>query len=254
MTQLTVAQVKEKLNDDELSAHELAVFKEDSRKGVQQLMKRYDKEIKQKQELKRQYEMMMTFEENLFHRGFTDVAGIDEAGRGPIAGPVVAGAVILPRDYYLEGLNDSKKLSLKSREAYFDRIKADADWGIGIVTNEEIDQINIYQATKLAMQRAVENLSGQPEHLLIDAMELDAIRSPQTKLIKGDERSVSIAAASVIAKVTRDRMMAELDEQYPVYQFRNNQGYGTKPHVEALKAYGPSPVHRKTFAPVKDLL
>ncbi|WP_394217219.1 ribonuclease HII [Halobacillus trueperi] len=254
MTQLTVAQVKERLNDDELTAHELAVFKEDSRKGVQQLMKRYDKEIKQKQELKRQYERMMMFEEALFQRGFTNVAGIDEAGRGPIAGPVVAGAVILPRDYYLEGLNDSKKLSLKSREAYFDRIKADADWGVGIVTNEEIDRINIYQATKLAMQRAVDDLSDQPEHLLIDAMELGATSTPQTKLIKGDERSVSIAAASVVAKVTRDRMMAALDEQYPLYEFRNNQGYGTKPHVEALKNHGPSPVHRKTFAPVKDLL
>ncbi|MBX0356463.1 ribonuclease HII [Halobacillus sp. Nhm2S1] len=254
MPQLTVAQVKERLNDNELTDHELASFKEDSRKGVQQLLKRYDKEVQQKQELKRQYEMMMTFEKNLLQHGFTHVAGIDEAGRGPIAGPVVAGAVILPHDYYLEGLNDSKKLSLKTREAYFDRIKSDADWGVGVVTNEEIDQINIYQATKLAMQRAVEDLSGQPEHLLIDAMELDAIPSPQTKLIKGDERSVSIAAASVIAKVTRDRMMAELDEQYPMYEFRNNQGYGTKPHVEALKTHGPSPIHRKTFAPVKDLL
>ncbi|MEC3886101.1 ribonuclease HII [Halobacillus sp. HZG1] len=254
MTQLTVAQVKERLNDDTLTSQELALFKEDSRKGVQQLVKRYHKEIRQKQELRSQYEKMMVFEEDLFQRGFTQIAGIDEAGRGPIAGPVVAGAVILPRDYYLEGLNDSKKLSLKNREAYFERIKADADWGVGIVTNEEIDQINIYQASKLAMKRAVEDLSGHPEHLLIDAMELDAISSPQTKLIKGDERSVSIAAASVIAKVTRDRMMAEIDERYPMYEFRNNQGYGTKPHVEALKSHGPSPVHRKTFAPVKDLL
>ncbi|MYL70958.1 ribonuclease HII [Halobacillus litoralis] len=254
MTQLTVAQVKERLNDDTLTSQELALFKEDSRKGVQQLVQRYHKEIRQKQELRSQYEKMMVFEEDLFQRGFTQIAGIDEAGRGPIAGPVVAGAVILPRDYYLEGLNDSKKLSLKNREAYFERIKADADWGVGIVTNEEIDQINIYQASKLAMKRAVGDLSGQPEHLLIDAMELDAISSPQTKLIKGDERSVSIAAASVIAKVTRDRMMAEIDERYPMYEFRNNQGYGTKPHVEALKSHGPSPVHRKTFAPVKDLL
>lgn len=254
MTQLTVAQVKERLNDDTLTSQELALFKEDSRKGVQQLVQRYHKEIRQKQELRSQYEKMMVFEEDLFQRGFTQIAGIDEAGRGPIAGPVVAGAVILPRDYYLEGLNDSKKLSLKNREAYFERIKADADWGVGIVTNEEIDQINIYQASKLAMKRAVEDLSGHPEHLLIDAMELDAISSPQTKLIKGDERSVSIAAASVIAKVTRDRMMAEIDERYPMYEFRNNQGYGTKPHVEALKSHGPSPVHRKTFAPVKDLL
>ncbi|MBN9652830.1 ribonuclease HII [Halobacillus sp. GSS1] len=254
MTQLTVAQVKKRLNDDTLTSQELALFKEDSRKGVQQLVQRYHKEIRQKQELRSQYEKMMVFEEDLFQRGFTQVAGIDEAGRGPIAGPVVAGAVILPRDYYLAGLNDSKKLSLKSREAYFERIKADADWGVGIVTNKEIDQINIYQASKLAMKRAVEDLSGKPEHLLIDAMELDAISSPQTKLIKGDERSVSIAAASVIAKVTRDRMMAEIDERYPMYEFRNNQGYGTKPHVEALKNHGPCPIHRKTFAPVKDLL
>lgn len=255
MTQLTITQVKEKLNADEpLSPHELSMFKEDKRKGVQQLIRRYEKEKQLKYERKQRYEEMMKFEKELYQNGFSPIAGIDEAGRGPIAGPVVAGAVIMPHEYYLEGLNDSKKLTFKKREEYFERIKRDADWGVGIVTNEEIDQINIFQATKLAMKRAVEQLSNQPEHLLIDAMELDNLSYAQTSLVKGDERSVSIAAASVMAKVTRDRMMAELATEYPMYHFHNNQGYGTKEHLSALARYGASPVHRRSFAPVKDLL
>lgn len=253
MGQLTIAEVKEKLNNPStLTMEELQQYRMDQRKGVQQLISRYDAEMQKKAEMKQQYEEMMNFEREQFRSGKTYVAGIDEAGRGPLAGPVVAAAVILPQDYYLEGLNDSKKLSLNKREDYFEQIKRDADWGVGIVTNEEIDQLNIYQATKLAMKRAVESLHTNPEHLLIDAMELDEVSCTQTSLVKGDQRSVSIAAASVIAKVTRDRMMANLHEKFPMYHFEKNQGYGTKAHLDALASYGVSPVHRLTFAPVKE--
>jgi ribonuclease HII len=253
MGQLTIAEVKEKLNDpSELTMEELQEYRNDTRKGVQQLVNRYDATMQKKAEMKQLYEEMMSFEREQFRSGKSFIAGIDEAGRGPLAGPVVAGAVILPQDYYLEGLNDSKKLSLTMREAYFEQIKCDADWGVGIVTNEEIDQLNIYQATKLAMKRAVESLRTTPEHLLIDAMQLDDVACTQTSLVKGDQRSVSIAAASVIAKVTRDRMMANLHEKYPMYHFQANQGYGTKAHLDALASYGVSPVHRLTFAPVKE--
>ncbi|SFK26383.1 RNase HII [Halobacillus dabanensis] len=253
MGQLTIAEVKKKLNDPStLTKKELQEYRADKRKGVQQLIRRYEAEMQKKAERKQQYEEMMSFERDQFRNGKTYIAGIDEAGRGPLAGPVVAAAVILPQDYYLEGLDDSKKLSLNKRENYFEQIKRDADCGVGIVTNEEIDQLNIYRATRLAMKRAVDSLHNNPEHLLIDAMELDKVSCTQTSLVKGDQRSVSIAAASVIAKVTRDRMMANIHEKYPMYHFNRNQGYGTKAHLDALASYGVSPVHRLTFAPVKE--
>ncbi|MGP4059809.1 ribonuclease HII [Halobacillus sp. H74] len=254
MARLTVMHVKEMLNDPLLTEEELQGFRNDARKGVQKLIERYDAEKRKEAQLQQQYEDMMAFEYEQYRKGKRVVAGIDEAGRGPLAGPVVAGAVILPENYYLEGLNDSKKLSLSQRENYFDHIKADAIWSVGIVCNEEIDRLNIYQATKLAMQRAVDNLPVRPEHLLIDAMEMNHAPCTQTSLVKGDQRSVSIAAASVIAKVTRDRMMADLDERYPMYQFRSNQGYGTKDHLKALEMYGASPYHRLSFAPVKEVI
>ena len=254
MGKLTIAQVKENLNDPDLREQELMRYRQDTRKGVQKLIQRYESEKLKKAELEKQYEKMMYFENEQLQNGRKAVAGIDEAGRGPLAGPVVAGAVILPAGYYLEGLNDSKKLSLKKREEFYRQITRDADWSAGIVTNQEIDRLNIFQATKLAMKRAVDRLSSEPDHLLIDAMELDGISCTQTSLIKGDQRSASIAAASVIAKVTRDWMMADLDKKYPAYHFQTNQGYGTKAHLDALSYHGVSPAHRLTFAPVKDMV
>lgn len=176
------------------------------------------------------------------------IGGIDEAGRGPLCGPVVAACVILPKDAELLYLNDSKKLSEKRRELLFPEIKEKAvSFGVGIVENDVIDEINILNATKLAMKKAIDSMSVRPEQLLIDAVHLDDIDIPQVAIIKGDAASVSIAAASVIAKVTRDHIMLEYDKKYPEYGFAHHKGYRTKAHYEALKKFGLTPIHRKTF-------
>lgn len=196
---------------------------------------------------------MKEFETELYSNGINFIAGIDEVGRGPLVGPVVTAAVILPKDFYDERINDSKKLTEKKRELLYDVIMENAlSVGIGMSSPEVIDEINILNATKKAMIEAINNLSVKPEHLLIDAVKLD-IDIPQTSIIKGDAKSESIAAASIIAKVTRDRMMVELDKKYPMYDFKHNKGYGTKKHIEALYQYGPIEEHRKSFAPVSEL-
>ena len=197
---------------------------------------------------------MKEFETELYNKGINFIAGIDEVGRGPLVGPVVTAAVILPKDFYDERINDSKKLTEKKRELLYDVIMENAiSVGIGMSSSSIIDEINILNATKKAMIEAINNLSVKPEHLLIDAVKLD-IDIPQTSIIKGDAKSESIAAASIIAKVTRDRMMVELDEKYPMYDFKHNKGYGTIKHIEALYKYGPMSEHRKSFAPVSDLI
>lgn len=196
---------------------------------------------------------MKEFETELYNNGINFIAGIDEVGRGPLVGPVVTAAVILPKDFYDERINDSKKLTEKKRELLYNVIMKNAlSVGIGMSSPEVIDEINILNATKKAMIEAINNLSIKPEHLLIDAVKLD-INIPQTSIIKGDAKSESIAAASIIAKVTRDRMMVELDKKYPMYDFKHNKGYGTKKHIEALYEYGPISEHRKSFAPVSEL-
>lgn len=196
---------------------------------------------------------MKEFENELYNNEINFIAGIDEVGRGPLVGPVVTAAVILPKDFYDERINDSKKLTEKKRELLYDVIMENAlSVGIGISSPEVIDEINILNATKKAMIEAINNLSIKPEHLLIDAIKLD-IDIPQTSIIKGDAKSQSIASASIIAKVTRDRMMVELDKKYPMYDFKHNKGYGTKKHIEALYKYGPLKEHRKSFAPVSEL-
>ncbi len=192
---------------------------------------------------------MKEFETELYNKGINFIAGIDEVGRGPLVGPVVTAAVILPKDFYDERINDSKKLTEKKRELLYDVIMENAiSVGIGISSEDVIDEINILNATKRAMLEAVNNLSVKPEHLLIDAVKLDT-DIPQTSIIKGDAKSESIAAASIIAKVTRDRMMVELDKIHPEYDFKHNKGYGTKKHIEAIRKYGIIKEHRKTFAP-----
>ncbi len=192
---------------------------------------------------------MKEFETELYNNGINFIAGIDEVGRGPLVGPVVTAAVILPKDFYDERINDSKKLTEKKRELLYDVIMENAiSVGIGISSENVIDEINILNATKRAMLEAVNNLSVKPEHLLIDAVKLDT-DIPQTSIIKGDAKSESIAAASIIAKVTRDRMMIELDKIHPEYDFKHNKGYGTKKHIEAIRKYGIIKEHRKTFAP-----
>ena len=181
---------------------------------------------------------MKEFETELYNNGINFIAGIDEVGRGPLVGPVVTAAVILPKDFYDERINDSKKLTEKKRELLYDVIMENAiSVGIGISSENVIDEINILNATKRAMLEAVNNLSVKPEHLLIDAVKLNT-DIPQTSIIKGDAKSESIAAASIIAKVTRDRMMIELDKIHPEYDFKHNKGYGTKKHIEAIRKYG----------------
>lgn len=194
------------------------------------------------------------YEETLINDGVKLIGGIDEVGRGPLVGPVVAACVILPINYELPGLNDSKKLTEKRREEFYKILMQDAiSIGIGIIDEKIIDEVNIYEATKLAMKDAINNCQIKPEHVLIDAMKLD-IDIPSTSIIKGDAKSLSIAAASVIAKVTRDHMLIELDKTYPMYDFKHNKGYPTKKHVEAIYKYGITPFHRKTFSPVKEYL
>lgn len=194
------------------------------------------------------------YERELRNKGITLIAGVDEVGRGPLIGPVVTACVVLPEVFCLPGLTDSKKLSEKKREELYALIKEQAlGIGIGIIEAEKIDEVNIYEATKLAMKEAIKNCEIVPEHILIDAMKLD-IDIPSTSIIKGDLKSITISAASVIAKVTRDRMMYELDKEYPMYDFKNNKGYPTKKHIEAIKKYGILKQHRKSFAPVKDYI
>ena len=197
---------------------------------------------------------LLKYEKELYVAGKTLIAGVDEVGRGPLYGPVVCAAVILPLNYELKGLTDSKKLSEKKREEFYDIILRDAiSVSVASKSPERIDEINIYAATKEAMVDAINKLDIKPDHVLVDAMPLD-IDVPTTSIIKGDAKSLSIAAASVIAKVTRDRMMCEVDKNHPEYNFKGHKGYPTKEHIEAIHKYGLFDGYRKTYGPVKELL
>jgi len=197
---------------------------------------------------------MYQFEKALYEKGITRIAGVDEAGRGPLAGPVVAAAVILKKDAVLQYVDDSKKLSEKERELALIEIKEKAlAIGIGISSVEEIDLINIYRASREAMLSAIKQLKVKPEYILTDAMPME-IDIPMDAIIKGDAKSVSIAAASIVAKTTRDAYMIEMDKLFPQYGFAKHKGYPTKEHIEALKTYGVTPIHRKTYQPVKEIL
>lgn len=197
---------------------------------------------------------MYQYEEELYENGINFIAGVDEVGRGPLNGPVVSACVVLPKGYHKDGIMDSKKLSEKKRNELFDVIKRDAlGIGVGIVYADEIDELNIYEATKKSMKLAINNCNSKIEHVLIDAMKLD-FDIPSTSIIKGDAKSISIAAASIIAKVTRDAMMYELDKKYPMYGYKNHKGYPTKKHIEAINKYGLIEGYRKTYGPVKDYL
>ncbi len=224
----------------------IEIYSSDERGGVQKLVegarKRYDKLLAEKRRI---------YELRSFERQFPDlqfICGIDEVGRGPFAGPVVAGAVILPKDLEILYINDSKKLSEKVRERLYDEISEKAvSAAVGIVDARRIDEINILQATYEAMRQAISKLSPKPELLLNDAVTIPGVDIKQVPIIKGDAKSISIGAASIYAKVTRDRMMKEYDALYPEYGFAANVGYGTAAHIEALKKYGPCPIHRRSF-------
>lgn len=189
------------------------------------------------------------FERNLYSTGIKNIVGIDEAGRGPLAGPVVVGAVIMKPESFIEGVNDSKKISEKKREKLYEQITEEAiAWSVGIVDQKEIDEINILNATKKALKMAIMNLKVKPERIVVDALEhIDTCGIPYTSIIKGDAKVYSISAASIIAKVTRDRMMREYDEIYPEYGFAGHKGYGTAKHIQALKEFGPCALHRRSF-------
>jgi len=191
---------------------------------------------------------LRAYEDTLHQEGYGAVCGLDEVGRGPLAGPVVASAVILPEGQQIEGLRDSKRLSPPQRERFFEVIQGCAvAVGLGIVENEVIDRINILQATRLAMRKAVAALSKKPDYLLIDALMLPELELPQKAIIRGDCLSLSIAAASVMAKVTRDRLMIRYHETFPVYQFHRHKGYGTRVHLQKIREFGPCKLHRKSF-------
>lgn len=221
-------------------------YSNDERSAVKELIRKAEKKMNAFEEEVKRTENMYTYEDE--YKMFSYVCGIDEVGRGPLAGPVVAGAVILPKDFRIYELNDSKKLSEKKREELYDVImdKAIAT-GIGYAGPKRIDEINILNATYEAMREAIKNLEIQPDILLNDAVTIPLISIKQIPIIKGDAKSASIAAASIIAKVTRDRLMVQYDEIMPQYGFASNKGYGAQMHIDALRKYGPSPIHRKSF-------
>ncbi|GAB5046052.1 ribonuclease HII [Thermodesulfovibrio sp. TK110] len=197
---------------------------------------------------------LFAFDEAFFAQGYTSIAGIDEAGRGCLAGPVVAACVSFKDNVFIEGIRDSKELTSEQRESLFERIISNSFVGIGIIDVDLIDRINILEATRLAMIRAYENLGRTVDLLLIDAVFLPDLKIPQKAITKGDQKSASIASASIVAKVTRDRIMKEYHEKYCQYGFDRHKGYATKEHLSALKKFGPCPIHRKSFSPVRELM
>ncbi|WP_265457057.1 ribonuclease HII [Enterococcus sp. HY326] len=250
----SIAEIKKQLAEiSDVKDSRIQLWQNDSRKGVQTALNQWQNRLAKKAQLIENYQKMQEFEKLAYLKGYKYIAGIDEVGRGPLAGPVVSAAVILKSDANLVGINDSKQLSQQKRAALLLEIKKQAvAIGVGIIEAEVIDQVNIYEATKLAMQAAIDQLEPQPDFLLIDAMKL-ANNLPQENLIKGDARSISIAAASIVAKETRDQMMQEFAEVYPGYGFEKNAGYGTKEHLAGLEKFGITAIHRRSFAPIKDM-
>lgn len=247
----TIKELEAALAAPEVSEEFLAACREDPRKAAARLVRRYEKAQAEHARLLKMY----AYEHEAWARGHEIVAGVDEAGRGPLAGPVSVAAVILPHDLCLPKLNDSKKLSAKVREELFDEIQEKAiAVGTALIDAQTIDRVNIYQATINGMYEAIFSLQPEPQKVLIDAVPLENLPMASQSIIKGDAKSASIAAASIIAKVTRDRLMDEYDKIYPEYGFAQHKGYGTAQHIEALKKYGPCPIHRRSFEPVRSLV
>lgn len=248
MSDKKIGEIKAELESTRVEAmlDFINTYRADQRAGVQKLVEKATKSWEEWESEKERTYQLKAFEREYEEYGY--ICGIDEVGRGPFAGPVVAGAVILPKDCDILYINDSKKLSEKKREELYDIIMEKAvATGIGMVGPERIDEINILNATYEAMREAIGNLSVQPELLLNDAVTIPEITIPQVPIIKGDAKSISIGAASIIAKVTRDRLMVEYEKFYPEYDFASNKGYGSVKHREALKKYGPCPIHRSTY-------
>lgn len=251
----SISEIKEILGNCSMEElpEQMKQFEEDSRKGVQTALASFRKKYEKHQQELARLDEILTYERGLWEAGYDLVAGIDEVGRGPLAGPVVAAAVILPKECKIEGVNDSKKLSAKKREELYDIILEKAvSYGIGVVSNERIDEINILQATYEAMREALSQLKPKADYILADAVTIPMVSTPQRGIIKGDAKSMSIGAASIVAKVYRDRMMEAYEEVYPGYGFASNKGYGAAEHIEGIKKQGITPIHRKTF--VKNFL
>lgn len=248
---MTIKELHDLIKNNELTKEQAAELSADPRQGVQKLLTSWQRQQARLQKAKVAFERRFAYEQKAWAQGQL-VAGVDEVGRGPLAGPVVTAAVVLPHDFDLVSVNDSKQLTPKKRLALYPQILEEAvSVGIGVGSPAEIDRINIYEADRQAMARAVKALTVQPDLLLVDAMNVP-VELAQISLIKGDSKSNSIAAASIVAKVFRDQLMDEYDQLYPQYDFRHNAGYGTANHIAALRKYGPTPIHRKTFAPVSD--
>ncbi|KAA0547955.1 ribonuclease HII [Bacillus sp. BGMRC 2118] len=252
MQNYTISEINELLSEDVIDKKLIHELKKDPRVGVIKLVEKWERKQQITMKQIEKLAEMSKYENELYEKGYSRLAGIDEVGRGPLAGPVVAAAVVLPKDFNILGINDSKQLSEGKRDELFELIhQAAISIGIGIIPSQQIDEVNIYQATKLAMRKAIGQLSVSPDFLLIDAMKLD-IDIPQLSLVKGDEKSISIAASSIIAKVIRDRYMKRLGQEYPRFGFENHMGYGTKQHLDAITTYGVTPEHRLSFSPIKD--
>jgi len=246
-----VKEIEARLAEGEPSLELIQACAADKRGGVQRLWRKIQREQTERSRVKALY----MYEHTAQAEGAELIAGVDEAGRGPLAGPVVVGAVILPMDLFLPKLNDSKKLSPKARDVLYDEIceKAIA-MHCSIIDAETIDRINIYQATMNGMYEAILALDPVPQKVLIDAVQLEKLPMPSLSIVQGDAKSASIAAASIIAKVTRDRLMVQYDAMYPEYGFAQHKGYGTAQHLKALRTYGPCPIHRHSFEPVQNLV
>lgn len=250
---MTIKEIKELLASDDLDNDWLNELKNDERVGVQKLVNSYLKRQEKQKQRKAEFLNRFSYEQK-FWKENKIVAGVDEVGRGPLAGPVVTAAVIIDDSFDLIEVNDSKKLTPSRRlELYPEILEKAVSVAVGVKSSQIIDQVNIYEADRLAMAEAVMNLDRKPDALLVDAMDVP-VDIPQVKLIKGDAKSNSIAAASIIAKVFRDKLMDDYDTIYPAYKFNKNAGYGTKDHLLALEKYGPTPIHRKTFEPIKSML
>lgn len=252
MKKQSIHEIKQLLNSNKFTPEQIAQLRKDERKGVQQLLTSYERKMANLEKERVEYNKLKQFDEQFKTNADTLIAGIDEAGRGPLAGPVVSAAVILPANFECIGLTDSKQITEKKRNEFYEFIRKHAiAYAISIVDHETIDQLNILEATKLSMKEAVTKLTVQPDITLVDAVQILLENSKTIAINKGDAQSLSIAAASVLAKVTRDRLMDEYATKYPEYDFKSNKGYGSKKHLDALKKYGPSPIHRKSFAPVQ---
>jgi len=250
---MTIVEIKNILAG-EPSKEQLELLLADTRSGVKKLVESYYKRQASKLAEQERFRKMLSYENKYWAQGYTTIAGCDEAGRGPLAGPLVVAAVILPQPIFIEGLNDSKKVSAKKRDSLYTEICQKAvSITVNIVGPKEIDSLNIYEATKVAMKKCLENLTPRPEVILLDAMPVKLEGAQSLSLIHGDSLSASIAAASIIAKVTRDRIMLELDKKFPQYGFAGHKGYGSESHMQAIKKYGPCQWHRRSYEPIKTI-